>query len=180
MAPWIEQAAINSPNAAASTSTSGGADHTIVHFNEEARQSLRELLDEMRFYNTTEEAETAVRQILSLGIHDGGARARKLRRLEDADERCDFCFPFDGLEFIVRRRPSSPAAVDDIKAVTVAGANAETEDEGGGGDGEVLQVIRVIRDAELGRDDDALESNSLQQAKAEAEPAPEPAPERAA
>ena len=112
MAPWVEQAA-------ASDSARHGALAT-VRFSPEARAQLEEKLGRMRFYDSVAAAEEAVRQVLSLDIHDGGARARKQKRGEEVDSE-DFCFPFDGLEFIVHR----------------------------GGQEMILTVVRVTDDVEL-------------------------------
>ena len=149
MAPWVEQKA-------ASDSALHGAIES-VQFSEQAREQLGEQLGHMRFYSSVESAEEAVRQVLSLDIHDGGARARKQRRGETVDAD-DFCFPFDGLEFIVRRGDEAAAAA--------APAAAEPDDGGGGtaseevrsgdeGDNERqlrprLTVVRVITDDQLG------------------------------
>ena len=64
MAPWVEQ------KAASDTALDGAAGG--VTFSDEARGQLAAQLGLMRFYSSVERAEEAVRQVLSLDIHDGG------------------------------------------------------------------------------------------------------------
>ena len=57
--------------AASDTALEGAAGR--VRFSDEARGQLAAQLGLMRFYSSVESAEEAVRQVLSLDIHDGGA-----------------------------------------------------------------------------------------------------------
>lgn len=146
MAPWVEQKA-----------TSDSAVHgaiASVQFSEPARAQLAQYLQHMRFYSCVASAEEAVRQVLSLDIHDGGARARKQRRGEtvDADE---FCFPFDGLEFIVARDLSATAAApggicgDSTETEIVGPSIGEVENDTATQGRSHLTVVRVIADDQV-------------------------------
>ena len=162
MAPWVEQKA-------ASDSALHGAIES-VQFSEQARMQLGEYLEHMRFYSCVESAEEAVRQVLSLDIHDGGARARKQRRGEAVDTD-EFCFPFDGLEFIVQRDLDSSVTTDaalggEEDKEAIAGPTIR----GSSTDDKVqlrtrLTVVRVVTDDHL-----------QQVAATTSEPEPEPEP----
>jgi hypothetical protein len=100
-------------------------------------------------------------QVLALGIHDGGARARRAQRGQDVDGGGggggddSFCFPLDGLEFIVHRaapvmRPPPPPSAEAAAAVAAGGALGLAL-------GETLTVSRVIPDDDDDDDDDEEE-----------------------
>ena len=165
MAPWVEQKA-------ASDSALHGAIES-VQFSDQARAQLGERLGHMRFYSCVESAEEAVRQVLSLDIHDGSARARKQRRGEavDADE---FCFPFDGLEFIVQRDMGTPTVASAAESSGGDGADAIAGPSNRGGDSDDtrqlrsrLTVVRVVTDDQL----------CVIEQVAAPTPAPDPTPE---
>ena len=63
MAPWVEH------KAAVDSALHGAIES--VQFSDQARAQLGEHLGKMRFYSSVESAEEAVRQVLSLNIHDG-------------------------------------------------------------------------------------------------------------
>jgi hypothetical protein len=147
MAPWVE-------HKAASDSALHGAIES-VQFSDQARAQLGEHLGHMRFYSSVESAEEAVRQVLSLDIHDGSARARKQRRGEAVDTD-EFCFPFDGLEFIAQRNVGALAVATAAALADEAAESAIACPKTGGGrsDDTVqlrsrLTVVRVVTDDQL-------------------------------